>query len=355
MTFNYFVDPGNQFSHGKLIEQKMVDALLADKKVIVEANYNERLLQKMMIEKMTRSPDVFVLGSSHIMALTQQPFNTESFFNAGVSSASLEDDIALYYLLHKKGFNPKILVICLDPWIVSKSNPEILWKTEYAREFEKGRGLLSGKQNMLDYFVPITSFFEKYSQLLSSDYLGASINKLRTSLHDHSSNKKSSEIKLFSNNDDICQNCFVRLPTGTRLPTRAEEATTPAAADLYVMNNVDGWQNFWTQSELDSQYAILFESFIQYLKTHQTRVVFYFPPLEPLQYMQLVQKNKNYQMVLVAQKYFEAIAQKYSVEMVGSYNPHIAGVATNDFIDSWHMKEQGFQKIFAKKMQVYNG
>ena len=50
MTFNYFVDPGNQFSHGKLIEQKMVDALLADKKVIVEANYNERLLQKMMID-----------------------------------------------------------------------------------------------------------------------------------------------------------------------------------------------------------------------------------------------------------------------------------------------------------------
>ena len=52
MTFNYFVDPGNQFSHGKLIEQKMVDALLADKKVIVE-----KLLKKGVVSTTKKAKD----------------------------------------------------------------------------------------------------------------------------------------------------------------------------------------------------------------------------------------------------------------------------------------------------------
>lgn len=349
MLFNYFVDPGNQFAHSALIEHNIATKLLANKKVIVQANYNERLLQKIMIQNMTVSPDVFVLGSSHIMALTHDSFGTKRFFNAAVSSASLQDDIALYYLLQKKGFQPKTVVICLDPWIISKSNPEMLWKTEYISAYHNGVQLILQKKAASDYFIRITSFFEKYSQLLSSDYLIASINKFVLLLHHDNALQQPPSIKVFSSTVDVCRNCFVRLPDGARLPTPAEEATTSIEANQYVMNNVNSWNSFWSRSEIDLEYTLIFEAFVQYLIKQHVNVVFYFPALEPLEYSQLVEKNEKYKMVLIAQKYFDGMAKKYNVYVVGSYNPSLAHINTNDFIDSWHLKEEGLQKLFKKR------
>src|SRR3990167_6568695 len=54
MVFNFFVDPGNEFFHGAVIERKMAQALLQNKSVIVQSNYNERLLQKMMWQRVYR-------------------------------------------------------------------------------------------------------------------------------------------------------------------------------------------------------------------------------------------------------------------------------------------------------------
>lgn len=346
MGFNYFVDPGNQFFRSATVENKMASALLQNKKVIVQANYNERLLQKILIEKMSMRPDIFVLGSSHIMPLTHHTFHTRRFFNASVSSASLQDDIALYYILQKQGYQPKTLIICLDPWLVSKSSPEILWKSEFIKEYDKGRNLILNRQSGSDLFIQIDSFFEKYSQLLSSDYLEASVHDFISMVRNKKSYFEAQKINILSKHAAVCSNCFIRQPDGARLPTPNEELTTTNQADTYVMNNLNNWQTFWSQSKLDNDKAILFEAFIHLLIKNNVNVVFYFPPLEPLEYKQLVKKNKNYQMVLIAQQYFDSIAEKHHLQVIGSYDPGQANVTTKDFIDNWHLKEEGVQKLF---------
>ncbi|OGT25451.1 MAG: hypothetical protein A3I77_03940 [Gammaproteobacteria bacterium RIFCSPLOWO2_02_FULL_42_14] len=349
MLFNYWVDPGNQFSHGAEVEQKMSKALLKNQSMIVQANYNERLLQKIMLEKLPVAPDIFVLGSSHIMPLSHTVFNRPRFFNASVSSANLQDDIALYYLLQKKGYQPKILIICLDPWIVSKSSPETLWKTEYIKEFNEGKNLILGRRFSFDYYIRLSGFFEKYSQLLSSEYLMASFNKLTLSLKQKENLGINLNVRVLSNTVDICPNCFVRQPDGARLPTPSEELTTPAEANTYVVNHVDGWKNFWSQSRLDPKSTQLFDSFIKYLVQHHVRVILYFPPLAPLEYQQLVKKNKNYQMVFVAQQYFNDIAKKYQLKIIGSYDPGRVKLSTKYFSDNWHLKTEGLNKLFLNK------
>lgn len=345
MAFNYFIDPGNQFSHGASVEHKMAAALLANKKIVVQANYNERLLQKIMIEKMKFVPDIFVLGSSHIMPLTHNSFGANSFFNAAVSSASLEDDIALYYLLEKKGFQPKKLIICLDPWIVSSASPETLWKTEYIKPYYAGRSLILGKQASSDYFLRLSSFFEKYTQLLSSDYLRSSLVKFYSNLNIKRSHHITPAISVLSEGV-VCPNCFVRQADGSRLPTPNESSMTAKLANRYVENNVNSWKSFWTKSQLDRKKVVIFELFVKYLVQHGVKVVFYFPPLEPLEYTQLVEKNKKYRMISIAQKYFNGIARKYKLKVVGSYDPKLAHISANYFIDSWHLKETGMKKLF---------
>lgn len=343
MLFNYFVDPGNQFSHGALLEKNMANALLNNKKLIVQANYNERLLQKMMIARLKEQPDILVLGSSHVMPLTHDDFDTPLFFNASVSSANLEDDVALFYLLHQRGYQPKTIIICLDPWIVSKDSPESLWKTEYIDDYAAGKSLILRKPATLNYFTQAAGFLEKYEQLLSSAYLTASINKFISSWHKQDLDQG---ISVLSNMNAICANCFVRQPDGARLPTPNEEKTSSESADTYVINNINGWTNFWTRSSLDPNRALIFKSFVTYLIDHHITVVFYFPPLEPSAYTQLVEKNKNYQMVLIAQQYFERIAKKYDIKTIGSYNPTLAQVDKRDFIDNWHLKKEGIDKLF---------
>ncbi|GEM_PF-4414036 len=345
-TFNYFIDPGYQFSHGKSLETKMVNAFLNNQKVIVRANYNERMLQKIMIKKMRRPPDIFVLGSSHIMPLTHNVFHNRHFFNAGVSSASLEDDIALYYLLQKRGFQPKLIIICLDPWIVSKSSPEDMWKTEYAADYVAGKHMIMGVQHSFLPYDQASGFLKKYSQLLTSAYLNAALKKVIASISDKKNDQMDSTVRIFKYNTVVCQSCFVRSADGARLPTPTEEARKPADADAYVKNNINSWQNFWVRSQLSAQKTVLFESFVRYLAGKNIKVIFYFPPLEPLEYTQLVQKNKNYKMVLIAQKYFSILAEKYHIKIIGSYDPYQVHLTTHYFIDSWHLKEEGIQKLF---------
>ena len=345
LLFNYLVDPGNQFAHGTVIEQKMVNALLKGESVSVEANYNERLLQKIMIEKLSYSPQIFVLGSSHIMPLTHAMLSNKSFFNASVSSAGIQDDVALYYLLQRRGYQPKIVIICLDPWLVSKDPPEKLWKTEYIDDYDKGRSLILGKKNEPQAFIHIASFFEKYSQLLSSDYLEASINNFISQLKQNNINQNN-QFRVLTGHSKICGNCFVRQPDGSRLPTPNEEAITSEKANQYVIDNINNWGAFWTQSQLGPHATLLFESFVQYLIQHKIKVVFYFPPLEPMEYSQVVKKNKNYKMVLLARNYFLKLAKKQRIEVIGSYNPKKLHLDTSNFIDNWHLKKGAVKKLF---------
>ena len=348
MIFNFFIDPGNQFYHANIIEYKMSQALLQDKKVIVQANYNERFLQKTMLQKLSFRPDILVLGSSHIMPLTNDIFHTKRFFNASVSSASLEDDIALYYILQKNGYQPKTVIICLDPWIVSKANPEVLWKTEYIEEYLEGKKLILGESISLIYLNHIMSFFEKYLQLLSFKYLESSIHKLIAIIKHQKQHTILQDISTLDAKASICPNCFVRQPDGSRLPTPTEEATTPEEANLYVLNNINSWKDFWTQSTLDSNYTVIFERFVQYLLQRNIKVVFYFPPMQPLEYTQLVKKNTNYRMVFVAETYFQKIAKKYRLQTIGAYDPMKVHLVTSDFIDSWHLKKEGITKLFVR-------
>ena len=74
-AINYFIDPGNQFFRSHSFEAKIANILLTEKEVMVRANYNERALQKLMIEKLASRPEIFVLGSSHSM-----PISTDIYF-----------------------------------------------------------------------------------------------------------------------------------------------------------------------------------------------------------------------------------------------------------------------------------
>ena len=54
-------------------------------------------------------------------------------------------------------------------------------------------------------------------------------------------------------------------------------------------------------------------------------------------------------MVFVAQQYFNDIAKKYQLKIIGSYDPGRVKLSTKYFSDNWHLKTEGLNKLFLNK------
>lgn len=348
LMINYYVDPGNQFFRSQSLEVRIATKLLAQQEVMIHTNYNERALQKIMLESLTKCPEILVLGSSRVMQISAKEFANENFYNAAVSSASLEDDIALYYIFQKKGWQPKTLVLGVDPWIVSQFNNSGFWKINLAPEFNEGKKLIFGESNSANY-ARLEGFSEKYLQLLSLNYLKASFKRLHD-LHIASQNKNKWNDIVVPPDNRYCPTCYIRRPDGGRVMSKKEESTTAQEADQTVQDMIkDASLNLRDHPELDTEYIDLFEHFVRYLLKHHINIILFFPPLEPKAYTELMVNNPTHWTDTIAEKYFLSIASKYKLKILGSYNPARLNLNEQDFIDYWHLKGEGVRKIFNKQ------
>src|ERR1035438_2772710 len=121
ISVNYWIDPANIFQNGKY-EKGIVDFLCDSSNVTNIVNCDERLLQKFFIKCTSRQPDLLILGSSRSMLISSDLFTNQNIKNNSVSSASIEDDLAIYQLYQRQNMKPKVLLLCLDPWILNDNN-----------------------------------------------------------------------------------------------------------------------------------------------------------------------------------------------------------------------------------------
>lgn len=340
--FNYFYDGGNEFYHAQHMNEQISTALVDNKSVLVCSNYNDRAVQLKMLENLKHRPQILILGSSRTLPITQQLFNKLNFYNASVNGGTLQDDIALYYLFQKKGWQPNYVVIAIDPWLLDKNSGEVKWRSEIFSEFIKGKRLVS-HESSFQFQDRVNGIFEKYSQLLSSNYFIASLKNFKLI-------RRISLTQLPINNIIVnpgetvkkYANCYLLLPQGSRLNSIAEESVDSATADYSGRTQISQTSR---NMAIDTESATLFEDFIRYLKIHHVNIIFYFPPYEPAAYLAIAE-DRNYRNVYKIEDYFLNIAKKYNIQVVGNYDPNKLGLQSNEFIDYIHLKKEALDKIF---------
>jgi len=101
-TVNYFGDAARIFDSD--YEKEMAETLMKGSFVTNISNYDERVFQKELINRMNNAPEILVLGSSRTMLINSTYFPNQTFFNNSVSGASIEDIIALFQMY--KGIHP---------------------------------------------------------------------------------------------------------------------------------------------------------------------------------------------------------------------------------------------------------
>jgi len=167
---NYCVDPAQLFSDGNY-EQGVADILLSGNNVTNVSNYDERLLQKAYINNLKRGNDVIVFGSSRSMHIRSHLFPGMSFFNHGVSGASIEDYLAIYELYEQRKFVPSIVVLGLDPWILNQYSGQNRWKSLRWEYFS-----IANRLN-INSNIDNDNESKKLMELISLPYLKESIKK----------------------------------------------------------------------------------------------------------------------------------------------------------------------------------
>ncbi len=338
---NYIVDPARYF-HVGMYEWKMADILLHGKNVATPSFFNDRRLQKYIIEGFHEKKDVLVLGSSRTMLISARMLGTTRFFNHSVNGALLEDFIALYEVLREKKFIPRTVILGLDPWLLNKNTGLENWKS-LQTYYEKGAARLGLKGKWdeylgLDRFVPYT-YFMLISPVYFKISLFSRISRFR--LRNHTAEKMFYATAQPEGNDPILH------PDGTRsyrkaLREKSVEDVRKLAYDYVNVKPVYALESF---TELDNAAQKKLETFVGSLKKDGVNVIFFFVPYHPVTY-RLLAASQNYKIILDA--------QKNGIIRIGSYNPAELSCGEEDFYDGMHPKSGAIEHILKPFLKSIN-
>jgi hypothetical protein len=326
ISVNYFGDAANLFSTG--FEKKISDELIKGNNVTNVTNYNERLLQKYLINNTAFCPEVIVIGSSRAMLINSSDFEGHTFFNNGISGATIEDLLAIYQMYEQKKCLPKKIILGLDPWILNINNGQTRWTTlkrEYILQYNQ---LTNNNAIAKD-----THIDSKYFQLVSPSYFHGSFKKLFLV-----------SSKLIVTNNKI-NNTFTKLVDGSITYDfryrSADSAEVEKRAQDFLSGEIYSLEKF---DKLSPDNKNLLEKIIAHLRNHHIEVSFFLAPYHPKVYT-FIEKSERYSQVIESEKYYIDLALKYGIKVIGSFNPNKLNMNNSYFYDGMHCNEKGIEKI----------
>ena len=152
--FNYVVNPAGVFA------PSVVPALL----------WNPRGEKLALLSDVREPPQLLVLGSSRVMKLAPRELERETglvAFNGGVSSAAIEDDVAmLHFAMESRQLPLKLVILGIEPESFATSQPSNWWMWPPA------------VTRVLPLRMRVVALLTRYQKLFSASYLRLSLDQL---------------------------------------------------------------------------------------------------------------------------------------------------------------------------------
>jgi len=333
-ALNYAIDPAHIFRLGSY-EREVAKILSSDRHVANVTNYDDRLLQVYYTELVRVSKDIVVLGSSRSMQIGASLYPRRSLFNHSVTSARIEDFLAIVEMLTQREILPKTIVIGVDPWIFNANNRGGYWKSfsRYLLGMQSRLGITCMPSAMKNADNP------RFHELISLDYLRESLSVLVSRL------RSEGEDKYFAVDDDNTPLAIKRSDGSLKYPLHrlVRSVGVVRAEAIHVMRTRPhaAISNF---IELDNCLTQVFESLISYLQSKEISVEIVLPPYHPAAYRVIVGDNQ-YHTVLSAEAYLKDLSEEFDFPIYGSYSPVNLGCTDEEFVDAYHPKIECFQKF----------
>ena len=333
---NYAIDPARLFHLGK--EEQMAQLTLEGKEFPVEANYDERIYQKKVIQGFKQANDVVVLGSSRSLSIGKEVVPTRSFFNSSVSGASLEDYLAIYEMYRERHQLPKTIILTVDPWLLNKNNGQVRYRSVYP-EYERMVNVLDARSR-----VASGDSLYKISQLLSVTYFQNSLMVAARTIsrwkYKPVETKPGQELNIKLADGSWQYPLYVQNMINANVTQAAISYTSEK--EVYAMRVFSGLNPHLTE---------LFERFIDRMMQDGVKVVLLLVPYHPVAYERMMQRTDT-RIMNQCERYFIETARQRNLRVIGSYDPLKLQMSGYDFYDAMHPKRAVIEKLVSDELKT---
>jgi hypothetical protein len=297
---------------------------------VFDLNLNIRALREEQLKRMTKTPDIILLGASHWQEGNKSLVKGQELFNAHIHRDYWEDPLGMVELLVKYDRLPKKLIISIrdNQFKPVELRKDFLWEpgipayrvmseklgleTEsYIKTlpYDRGRAMLS----LPMLFENFTRWYNASERPGPTD--GSRFETLDTLLPDGSITWSNKKMQLF-----------------TAERTKAESLAFAAKREN-------------DPPVVDPQGVKAFEVLLAFLKEKGVTVYLVNPPFNPIFYDRL-QGTPYAEGLTRIEALVQKIANDHKLPLFGSFNPHKLGCTSAMYIDAEHSNMQCLQKIF---------
>lgn len=297
-----------------------------------DSDYNDRNLLAARLTGMEKAPQVMVLGSSRVYTFDHAMFGTDSFYNAGLSEATIYDLLAVAGILTSEGKLPETAVVGVDPFLFNTSHDNEKWRE--LESYVNYMGLvLEGRREEVQKKTPPLSHKNtgrEWEKAFSLDYFRYNV----TLLPDR---------KRFavSYTDDWETEGYLKHSDGSVSYQRelrevdageVEEMTRQAMEEHIVYRMTD-------YHEIDEAHFTRFSELIDYLLASGAGVILYLPPYSPMMY-NYIESEGDFRITLEVEEQLKKLAAEKGIALCGSYDPAGCGLGMTDLYDVYHVKAE---------------
>ncbi len=293
-----------------------------------ESDYNDRNLLAARLSGMEEAPQVLVLGSSRVYTFDHAMFGTDSFYNAGLSEATIYDLLAVAGIASSQDKLPGTAVIGVDAFLFNKSHDNEKW-----RELESYADYMSlamdGKLSP-ELAHPHKDTGRDFRKILSLDYFRYNV----TLLPDR---KRFAVVYT----DEWVKEGYLKHSDGSVSyqrelrkvdPADVEEMTRQAIEEHVVYRMTD-------YEEIDEGHFQRFSRLIDYLRAAGVEVILYLPPYSPMMY-NYIESEEAFRITLQVEDKVKDLAEEKGIALFGSYDPAGCGLEMTDLYDVYHVKTE---------------
>lgn len=337
---NYEIDPASIYQDldegNTNLENVFASKLLRSSNGLLWPNnsWDERDIKSSLAKNNNINTKCAVIGSSHVMQISSFRNYASlkrvcpSIMNLGVSGGTLEDYLALSYILANKNNKPKTIVFGIAPWALDldrDSRWERYKKSYYLMKEQLESNISSGNDynSKIKYIVNLINPQYFYRSLQT-------IGKTKTKF-------EIVEAPKFNLSHGIKEP--VILPDGSHVYSKkyisdSDSSIIPIGGSNYKIK---------VGSQSSDASILLFKNLVHFLHSVDINVVILMTP-----YHHNVWENKNSvttQALLEVEALIWQLGKELNVDILGSYNPYKIGCDADEFYDFMHAKDKCLSKI----------
>lgn len=324
---NWYVD---SYAYLRVTYDEIGGHMIAEKQNVVgleESNYNDRSLLLACLNGQKEAKEVMVIGSSRVFTFEHTMFGTDSFYNAGLSEATIYDLWAVTGILVRNGRLPETMVIGVDAFLFNTAHDNDRWLEleEYARYMDEAAGRETAGMPARQ-----RNTGRHHDKWLSLDYFRYNITCLPAGSRFAVSYTNDWETDWYTKHYDGSVSYQKELRD---VAVEDVIALTEQTMEEHVVYRMTDYQ------EIDAESMAMLTDLIDYLLRQNVEVILYLPPYSPMLY-DYIESEEDFRIALEVEERMKALASDKGIALYGSYDPEGSGLEMTDLYDLYHVKTE---------------